>query len=66
MDPLKKKSNDLSQIRKAMGNVFASRKFSQKLKSGIVSSNKTTATAANDDEDEGDDDDDDDDFNEST
>ncbi|CAF1341581.1 unnamed protein product [Rotaria sp. Silwood1] len=34
MHPAEKKFNNLSKIRKAMGNVFATRRFSRKLKSG--------------------------------
>lgn len=47
--PLEKRSNDLSKIRKAMGNVFATRKFSRKLKNGCPS---TTAAVPDDDSNE--------------
>lgn len=60
MHPLEKKTNDMPKIRKAMGNVFATRKFSQKFRSDSTLSNN--ATKANTD----DVDDDDDDLNEST
>ena len=34
MDPSEKKFHNLSSIRKAMGNVFATRRLSRKLRSG--------------------------------
>lgn len=37
MHPVDKKTNDLSKLRKAMGNVFATRKFSRKFNnSGVL------------------------------
>jgi hypothetical protein len=48
MHPLEKRSNDMSKIRKAMGNVFATRKFSQKVKGNSTPAN---GNATNDDSD---------------
>lgn len=52
MHPLEKKCNDLSKIRKAMGNVFASRKFMQKFKGDSMLSNNTIQPASDDDEED--------------
>ena len=40
--PLEKRSNDMAKIRKAMGNVFATRKFVLKLKHGSATSDRTS------------------------
>ncbi|CAF1527532.1 unnamed protein product [Adineta ricciae] len=48
MHPLEKKANDMPKIKKGMGNVFATRKHSQKMKIGLVSMDNSVANSDSD------------------
>ncbi|UJR34562.1 hypothetical protein I4U23_027338 [Adineta vaga] len=48
MHPLEKKANDMPKIKKAMGNVFATRKHFQKMKIGLVSMDNSVANSDSD------------------
>ena len=47
MHPSEKKANDLSKLRKSMGNVFATRTFSRKVRAGGAPTRNSTADVVN-------------------